>query len=568
MKRTIIFTAVAIACCGVTGQAVAYAPTSPLDADYNVYFAGATASNLTLRQTIIEQVCDPAAGDIDEFNDGPATNPNDWAVACTVTSTSVPGVTVTPARMIFHKTNRGGSGTGVGPVESQAALRYAVISTGGTTPNCATPTAQVSPDGTPFERWACGLQQEARVPDGGTSDIEPNKFFGINTPVADTNGDGVPEAVPFLNLGNLEVFSLAHLAFGIPVTKELRDALQATQFPVTSACHPANAGYTTGFAGTAESEACMPSLTEEHVRAIMSGRIATWNQLLVEQRDAVTGLPLVPASVAGLYTEATTRYGRPLQTDSNVQICRRVEGSGTQAQFNAIFMGWPCDRDTDGSLDIVLPATSSNPFGGPKVVLNSGSGDVRRCLNDYNNGTATMTTPVKPDTAATRRWAIGVQSLENNANLADAYRFIKINGTAPTLKNMHNGQYEDWAAQSMQWRTNSDTYVWGAPRQLENNNQGSTAKGADIKRIFNFLRDSWITVTSVVSLNVNYNHSFGQSGWLIEGRSTLRPDNILNVNRPVATYTRSPAGAPNHCQAPVKPAGTTVTTNLLITPAP
>jgi ABC-type phosphate transport system substrate-binding protein len=547
---------------GFAGPAAAYAPTSPLDADYNIYFAGATASNLTLRQTIIEQVCDPAAGDIDEFNDGPATNPNDWAVACTVTTASVPGVTLTPARIIFHKTNRGGSGTGVGPVESEAALQYAVISTGGATPNCNTPTAQVSPDGTAFERWVCGALKEARIPDGGTSDIEPNKFFGINTPVADTNGDGINEPVPFLNLGNLDVFSLAHLAFGIPVTKELRDALQATQFPVTSACHPQNGGY----AANAETEACMPNLTKEHVRSIMAGRVANWNQLQVEQRDPVTGAPL--GTVAGLYTEATTKYARPLQTDTNVQICRRVEGSGTQAQFNAIFMGWPCDLNTDGAIDVVEPAKVSNALGGPKVVLNSGSGDVRRCLNDYNNGTATMTAPVKPDPAATKRWAIGVQSLENNANLADAYRFIKINGSAPTLKNMHNGQYDDWAAQSMQWRKDETTYVWGVPRPVENNNQGNASKGADIKRIFNFLKDSWITVSSIVSLNVNYNHSFGQSGWLVEGKTTLKPDNILNPARPVATYTRSPAGAPNHCQAPVKPAGTTITTNLLITPTP
>ncbi len=593
MTRTILSTAIAVACCGMTGQVLAYAPTSPVDADYHVYFAGATASNLTLRQTIIEQVCDNNVdGDntpnepgetIDEFNDGPATNPNDWAVACTVTSVKVPGLGITSARVIFQKTNRGGSGTGVGPVESQAALQYAVISTvaqGSTAANCSSPTALTSPNGTPFARWACGAQKEARIPDGGTSDIEPNKFFGINTPEADTDGDGKVEKVPFKNLGNLDVFSLAHLAFGIPVTLELRNALQATQFPVSSDCHPQNTNYgkdaegrSPGASGylvktaPAESEACMPNLTKEHVRSIMSGRIANWNQLLVEQRDPTTGAPL--GTVAGLYTEATSQYQRPTQTDSNVQICRRVEGSGTQAQFNAIFMGWPCDIDSDGSFDVVLPATTSNPLGGPKVVLNSGSGDVRRCLNAYNNGdTGSMSAPVKPDAAATKRWALGVQSLENNANLADAYRFIKINGAAPTLKNLHNGQYDDWAAQSMQWRKDETTYVWGAPRPQENNNQGSVSKGADIKKIFNFLKDSWITVSSIVSLNGSYNHSFGQSGWLIEGKTTLKPDNILNVNRPVAAYSRSPAGAPNHCQSPVKPAGAAITTNLLITPTP
>lgn len=560
MKLNKMSHAVALACLGLGASTVshAYAPTSQADADYVIYFGGATASNLTLRTTIVEQICDAAQpGGIDELNVGPRVSPNGWAIACTTTSARVPGLAISPARMIFVKTNLGGSATGVNPVEQETNLNFMDVSTGGATPNCATPTPQSSPAGVAFTSWACGGTTVAVPPDGGTSDIEPNKFFGINT----TAG-----SEPFKNLGNLSVFSVAHLLFNTPVTLELRNALQRTQFPQTSVCHPANAAYKKKPDGTpavgdapiteqnAESEACMPSLSYEHVRSIMSGRVTNWNQLLVKRMDAA-GNTIVDGGgnpvYAGLYTEAVTNQGAPAQTDTNTQICRRVNGSGTQAQFNAIVMGWPCDR----ALDVLVPAAASNPFGGPKVVLNSGSGDVRRCLNAYNNGNdGGMTNPVKPDAVATKRWAIGVQSLENNPSLADQYRFIKLNGAAPTLANAFNGSYDDWAAQSIQWRTNETTFAYGkAPL-------GNAAKGADIKTIFNFIKDRWITVNSIVDLNVSYKHSFGQSGWLLEPSTTLVPDARLNLNRPVNQYTRRA----NHCQMPVRWTATTSGTGIVI----
>jgi len=42
------------------------------------------------------------------------------------------------------------------------------------------------------------------------------------------------------------------------------------------------------------------------------------------------------------------------------------------------------------------------------------------------------------------RWAIGVQGLEKNANQAEAWRFVKIDGIAPTLANVAKGKYHDW----------------------------------------------------------------------------------------------------------------------------
>lgn len=521
---------------GASLSALAYVPTSPNDSTYNIYFGGATASNLTLRQTIIEQMCDEGAGSIETFTVGSHVNPTQWSVACHVTSAKITGLPTSPARVIFHKTNQGGSGTGVNPVEQETELPYMIVSTTGgyvdrdgdtnATANCATSGTALStpaPTSRTYTDYACaGGQTEGVVPDGGTSDIEPNKFFGINT----TSGSD-----PYQNLGNLTVHSVAHLAFGVPITKDLRDSLQRVLFPTTSVCHPTNAGYGSGVGSNAESEACMVSLTTNEIRSLLTGAVTSWANVRITPAGSST-----PAQL----TAAVTAAGGTLPTDNKVQICRRVEGSGTQAQSNAILVGWPCDTDSDG-LNVKLPAAATVPFTGPVVVKNSGSGDVRKCLNDYNNGTSTMSNPVKPDAAATKRWAVGIQSLENNMNLADGYRFVKIDGYAPTLKNIHSGNYTDWAAQSVQWRSNTATFEF-------------PTYGADILKIFTFLKDSWITVGSIVNLNAGHVHSFGQSGWLLEPKSgTGAPDNDFNPVKPINAYTRAPGSqAPNTCQAPVK----------------
>lgn len=537
MTKTKLSMAIAAALLqGASLSASAYVPTNPTDSLYNIYFGGASASNLTLRQTIIEQMCDSSAGAISTFTVGSHTNPTQWAVACTVTSTKVSGITNTPAKVIFHKTNQGGSGTGVNPVEQETTLPYMIVSTttgyvdrdGQTnaTANCATsgtgyttpaPTSQAYTD------YACtGGQTEAVVPDGGTSDLEPSKFFGINTP---SGSD------PFKNLGNLNVYSVAHLVFGIAVTKDLRDSLQRVVFPTSSVCHPLNASYGSGVGSNGESEACMVNLTTDEIRSLLGGQISSWANVRITPAGSST-----PTSL----TAAVTSAGGTLPTDTNVQICRRVQGSGTQAQANAIFMRWPCDTDSDGNITIRQPVASSAAFGGPKVVLNSGSGDVRKCLNDYNDGTATMSNPVKPDSAATKRWAIGIQSLENNMSLADKYRFVKIDNYAPTLKNVHSGNYSDWAAQSIQWRNNPATFEF-------------PVYGADIDKIFNFLKDSWITVASIVNLNAGHVHSFGASGWLLEPKAgSGAPDADFDPTKPINAYTRAPGSqSPNTCQAPI-----------------
>lgn len=217
-----------------------------------------------------------------------------------------------------------------------------------------------------------------------------------------------------------------------------------------------------------------------------------------------------------------------------VQICRRVNGSGTQAQFNAIFLNWPCDRS------VTLPV--DEPGGsilGPVSATNSGAFDVSRCLDDFNQGTNTSA----KNAGLNKRWAIGITSTENNVDLAFHYRFIRIDGAAPTLQAVHAGDYLGYAEQSFQYRTNADRLL----------NATLAADKADTLTILAYMAVRANTPGDIVAINTNYVHTWGQGGWLVTPKSIggFTPSNPFPINNPVNSSTRAPFGkAPNTCHLP------------------
>ncbi len=360
-----------------------------------------------------------------------------------------------------------------------------------------------------------------------------NKFIDINTP----NVDNV--LLPFrteADRGFQEEFALAGLAFNHPVTLELFKKLQTAQFAIGNVCNPGNAGYTALTVSAtdrpdttnAESEACLPSLSRNQINSILTGQIGDWDSLLDSSG----------ASLAGL--------------TGNTQICRRVNGSGTQATINAWTSSYACDPNrTDNSVDIIQPLTAATAG----VFENSGSGDVDNCLHNINAGTQ-----------GTNKFAIGNLSVEGrNVDKARGWRFIKIDGYAPTLANIHDGKYSFWAQQACQRRKESLPY---------NVAVGVDDTIANKKKVFDSLCSTASTrglnsISSLTKLNnernvancnagtladCGSNYTWGRSGWLATPTSNLVYDNVLApTTNPVNVYTREVStGKVNICQTPVK----------------
>jgi hypothetical protein len=539
MKNRLVKAAVAVAMGTVATSAFAFNPSVTAPA-YQVVFSGATAASNSVRFWTIDRVCDTTQA-VDVFRRWTGTSfGNDWAVAC-VSKTHQDidgdgvvdaGETVAAKNVLFRKRDAGGSGWGVTPVTHPmnvapgvAATSASPVNAGGTATgylvdimtvtvgagagfNCDTtanpPVAQVTGAGTNYNEYKCGNTNEQKVPDAGFSDIEPNKFFGINTPA------GLPE---YVTSSGLTLSTFGALVFGTPVTLDLRNALQAVQ------------GLTVG----AEDEANMPSLSDIEIRSLFTGGVANWNNFMVTNPAAPAGPKIALASHPAVVALGT------VPVDKKVQICRRVNGSGTQAQSNAIWLNWPCDTT------VVTPASEpGNPVLGPVVANNSGSSDVSRCLDDFNDGSNAST----KNAALTKRWAIGINSTENNTNNAFSYRFIKVNGAAPTIQAVHAGDYYDYAEQSFQYRTNTDRLL----------NATLAADKTDTLTILGHMGAQGNTPNDTASVNTNYVFTWGQGGWLVTPRSTggFTPSNPFSISNPVNSSTRAPFGkAPNTCQQPV-----------------
>ena len=494
-----MFKKVSIAVAAALVSTSAFALTPATTPDVEIFMSGASAQDKGIAG-LFENLCEP--GTLDTYKDNGSTpGKAHTAYFCEVNPANITGglpafEAANPganANVLFHKRSAGGSAQGVNPVIDEVAITAMMINNG----NCsltATPNEYICTVGNPGDTALI-------VSDAGVSDVNPEMFVGENTPAGNAPVDAAVVAA------KMQVRPAAALVFGIPVTVTLRDALQEAQ------------NLTVG----AEDEANMPSLSKAQVAAIMSGQVQSWDKFLVN------GQPL---------TAAVTNP--PAPTARQVTVCRRVNGSGTQAQMNAKFLHYPC---TAGAW---TPSAAGHPILGPVIVQNSGSGNVEECLDDFNDGTNVYGN--NPFSRAA--WAVGVQSLEKNVSRSHRYRFVKIDGVAPTLENAASGRYMDVVEQTFQWRT------IGASLDPANDITN------DQENILETIAAQASTPATLAgaTLNQKFVHSFGQSGYLalttngysIDADPATAGVQIDLVNHPVTPYSHSTStGKLDNCIAPV-----------------
>ena len=480
--------AIAVSAALVSTSAMAIAPSATIP-NFEIFMSGATAQDIGIAN-VITDMCVP--GTLDTFTQ----SSNHAAYYCNVNVALVtgdangafaglpawtaanPGVNPT---VLFHKRSAGGSALGVSPIYENTPITHMNIWNTVRVPNASNCTVTA-----PGSRsWTCtttnlGDTLETRS-DLGVSDVNPEMFVGANVP---SGFNPIIGTTP-----GITIKPAAALVFGIPVTLKLRNALQQIQF-----------GSLSPLVGL-DTEAAMPTLSRAQVASLMSGGIRSWSQVLDDN-----GLPL------NTHPSVTD-----LPTSSLVNICRRVNGSGTQAQMSAKFLNYPCTPGAKAPLQ-----APGNTFLGPVVTEGSGSGNVDTCLTTANTND---------------RWAIGIQSTEKNVNLALAYRFIKIDGVAPTINNAADGKYMDWVEQSYQWR--DDNFL--SKLDMLNIVQTIVANAAKPS----IVRDS----------NLAFAHTWGQGGYLALKSLGFASDNVFNIANPVTPYTHTFGGGTDNCRSPVVVSG-------------
>ena len=399
MKLTQIALAVA-----AIGAAPAFAAdiTVGVPASNIIYISGASALSNTVNG-VITSLCNTAPVKYSDNKDGKQT----FAYVCD--SAKAGAGFAGGSKYIVVKRDEDGSFAGVGPVVNQGTNADGVA-TGGLNfmdlKNCDT-TAKtcnyIKPD---FSNGA------AVVPHAGLTDVESKIWQG--------RGQFAPSTTAFQTRS-----SFAAQGFGVAVTEVLYKALQNKQKAdgkLAGSC--ATGDFTVG--------SCQPTITREQYTSIASqtgGYHTDW-------------APIIGAAGAG----------------QAVNLCRRVDTSGTQASSDTYFLSNPC-ANANPNFGKLAPATAADSAAGSfHVIENSSTGNVKACLADHNNGVNNPKTA--NNEAAEGMYAVGVVSLENAPDAG--WKFVKLSNTSPNLdakqrQTAIDGEYDFAFEFEALWRDDLDT---------------------------------------------------------------------------------------------------------------
>lgn len=350
-------------------------------ATVKIYASGASAQVNSI-QGLFSTMC--VAGTRDTYTN----TANVFGISCTI----APGISTLAGKNVFFTYNAdGGSGNGVYPIAKTVTLGGLIsVDPAAKRPQIVTPGACTG--ASPSFTCAAGTLGN-RFSDAGISDVEPALFKAEDNKPPAFAATVLDEA----ELANLDVGSQNQVIMGIAATNNLYNDLATAQ------------GLSTG-AGQ------VPSVPRAAVASLLSG---------------VLQAPSAGQGWQALFTPGTLPAG--VAVTGQVNIGRRVNGSGTQAAANAYFLNYGCAPSSNIS---ALKAIDSNP---PEVVVNEGSG-TSNVITFLNGIPATQ-------------YAIGLVSKENAPAVGANWKHVAIDGIAPTRDNVKNGKYDYVVEQTMQWNT-------------------------------------------------------------------------------------------------------------------
>ena len=335
--------------------------------------------------------------------------------------------------------------------------------------------------------------------------------------------------------------AIAAQVFGVAVNLKLRNAMQVAE--MASGALPASCATAGTATGNQESEACMPSFTSAQMTSLFAqGRMNDWTNLSYGAGN------LVSANSGN--TPANTA----------VHLCSRAAGSGTLATFNTVFENAPClPSDKNGNQlvteaiqaapDTVNSSTTEGANGSAKAYHSTvGSGDLENCLatmdgydsaittgDKYANGMTTEGSFNLPALAGTAnfRWAVGILNADRNTSNALPYRFVKIDGYAPSLVNTANGKYKYWSELAV----------------LDKLVPSTAVAAVTANALITVMTDPLMIVKSKATNPAGFVTGYMATAAMADGTATA-----FDIARPVMPFTHSngagAAGTLNHCRIP------------------
>ena len=469
-------TKIALAVAALAAAPSAFAAVGSLTALYGVpaanivYVSGASALSGSFAN-VVGANCTGGTANVKSLTIGGSTS--DGRVTVCTTSSPTGGQFAAPFAVVKRDTN--GSFDGVGPVISQSGLtKWAdVANCDSTALNCALDSATV------------------RIPHAGLTDVDTKVWVGM----ANTGSLSIPVPTP---TSTVLSGGFAGQGFGVMVSESLYNAMMAKQ--VAEGRLPVAAGTASCIAGNFTPGACQPSISKEEYAAVVDG-----NNFNYIANGALSG-------DAGV-----------------VNLCRRVETSGTQATSNVYFLNNSCGNavPTKGfkspkkvdftSATAVAWSSSKLPVadnvtgnyddngGAFGLFEGSGTGDARNCVIRRNGGKNPNNAV---DTLGT--YAAGWISLENAP--AAGWKLVKLDGVSPNavqvaVANDTDGNADGWMADANQ-RTNVVKGYYDAAPELEMLWPVATTYGTFLTSLKNtFANPALVSLKGVFQANGVFTHA-------------------------------------------------------------
>lgn len=471
---------IAIAAAALAASSAFAAPIN-VDAPNTVriYMGGASAVRAALGSVVLNDVCGGFANSSATIYNatydaagGFKTVGNFWAVTCKLPSAKLGLAAGTD--IAFFKSDAGGSAQGVFPVYFGTARPFAEVTA------CTTGSGQVF-GGCPSTRLA--------VPSLGMSDVEPGMFTGPNVPAdpLDSSDDTYPAGgLSPSQLAELKITPVIQTVFGVAVNTNLYNDMFAKQGLGAKKDNAGNACTT-----SSTDEQCLPSIGKAEARTIFAGSAADWT--LVSGNAALNG--------------------------SQLNICRRVNGSGTQAAANLMFGDLPCSSSTlaPAGWDVSSTAAADDmssaanttaggltvadylvanmggaangpmPTGGLFVFEGPGTGDVVSCMNQAQKSGG---------------YAIGHISKEN-APGSNSWKHVRLEGAVANGTNAKQGRYDYLVESTIQHNKSAFAALTANQRAFINGFTAEVAKPSALATL------STANQAGVLALPKSYAGAFG-----------------------------------------------------------
>lgn len=446
--------------------------SSTVPAANQLFVSGATATNQALYQiTILASNGICEPGTADVYIDTTGAEATDANDQFMVACTGRSGSSVAGQAILIAKESNGGSNNGTRNVARSIDLDFLDPQA----PAC-TNTGIAVPAGGALAAYTLSNGCSgvvAQTPDAGVADVEA-ALFTTTTPS---------------DIAALNANPLFQILFSPAVTLNLYRELQAAQ-GLTQDDDPAN----------------VPNLTRGQLSRIFNGQAFTWDEFATN-----TGAAFLPGE--------------------DVYVCRRGNDSGTQASYASFVLNERCNASVSS---FVAPDNLSclaggcdytnAAFGNDFIFAGDGSSDVRDCLDDrFDNNL----------------FGIGVLSTNTGINpIGDPsrqFRFIGIDGAAPTLQEAANGGYHFVIENVLNVRSS------GGPTGVA---------GSIVNEIVTTIG----TPSILADLNVGSQNPGGDHGIMGRANGTTIVENAAPVSvadmrtNPVSSFSRATTGSSNNCE--------------------